>query len=422
MVIDAGKGIESQTLKLFEICKKRGVPIFTFMNKMDREALPPLELIDQLEKVLGIHAFPVNWPIEHGPFFKGVYDRLSKEVHLFEKVPGGAYRAPVSVVGIADKTIKETMIEEIYQKFVEEIELLEYAHPGFDPNEVLKGHTTPVFFGSAANNFGVELLLKGFLNYSSSPLARKTKSGELLPLDHSSFSGFIFKVQTNMNPLHRDRMVFARVCSGRFQRDSKIFHTRLGKEIRLSSSHNVFGREREVVSEAYPGDIIGFVTNTEFRVGDTISEDPKVIFERIPRFAPECFAYISNVTVSIYKSFRKGLEHLIAEDIVQTFSVKTNKSNNLLLGAVGPLQFEVLQYRLKEEYGAQSKLEAMPWVAMRWLETNMDEELLEKIIPYDASWGYDVQNRQVMFFESAWSLKHFQNNKSEITLLDSLTE
>lgn len=422
MVIDAGKGIESQTLKLFEICRKRGVPIFTFMNKLDRPAMPPLELLDQLEKVLGINAFPVNWPIEHGPFFKGVYDRLSKEVHLFERVPGGAYRAPVSVHGISDPMVKSTMNEDVYKNFVEEIELLDYAQAGFDRNEVLKGNTTPVFFGSAANNFGVELLLKGFLNYSSTPLPRKTKSGELLPLEHPSFSGFVFKVQTNMNPMHRDRMVFARVCSGKFQRDAKIFHTRLGKEIRLSSSHNVFGRDREVVSEAYPGDIIGFVTNTQFKVGDTISEDPKVVFERIPCFAPECFAYISNITASIYKSFRKGLEHLIAEDIVQTFTLKNSNSTVPLLGAVGPLQFEVLQYRLKDEYGAETRLESMPWVAMRWLEKNMDEDVLEKIIPHGGSWGYDSQNRQVMFFETAWSLKHFQGTKPEVILLDSLTE
>ncbi len=237
MVIDAGKGIESQTRKLFEICRKRGIPIFTFMNKMDRPALPPLDLIDQLEKVLGLHAFPVNWPLESGPFFKGIYDRLRKEAHLFERVPGGAYRAPVSVHDISDPTVRGILSDSVYREITEELELLEGAHGGFDLDEVLRGKTTPVFFGSAANNFGVELLLKGFLEYSAPP-APRTSAGETVPLEGPAFSGFIFKVQTNMNPQHRDRMVFARVCSGRFERDMTVYHSRLKKEIRISSAHN----------------------------------------------------------------------------------------------------------------------------------------------------------------------------------------
>ena len=418
MVIDAGKGIESQTRKLFEICRKRGIPIFTFMNKLDRPSLSPLELVDQLEKVLELHAYPVNWPLENGPFFKGVYDGLKQEVHLFERVPGGAYRAPVSVHNLSDPFVREILNESVYDEIVEELAMLDGAHGGFDREEVLKGQTTPVFFGSAANNFGVELLLKGFLDFSAGPAPRSTAEG-LVPLDHSAFSGFVFKVQTNMNPLHRDRMVFARVCSGRYQRDNTVFHSRLGREIRLGSVHNVFGRERETLNEAYPGDILGFVTNTPFRVGDTISSDPGIVYDEIPRFAPECFAYISNVVSSSYKSFRKGFDHLLAEDIVQAFQLRENRGTLPLLGAVGPLQFEVLQYRLRDEYGAESRLEMMPWTVLRWLEAPLVLEDLKEGLPYGSTQGMDEQGRPVVLFPNDWSRQYFAGNNPQIRLLDS---
>ncbi len=418
MVIDAGKGIESQTQKLFEICRKREIPIFTFMNKLDRPALPPLELIDQLEKVLGIHAFPVNWPLENGPLFKGIFDRLTSQVYLFERTPGGAYRAAVSTHGIKDPAVKNIISESSYAEITEEIEMLEFAHAGLDRDEILAGRTSPVFFGSAANNFGVELLLKGFLDFSCGPLPRRSSKGEM-PLDSDKFSGFIFKVQTNMNPGHRDRMVFARVCSGRFERDSKVFHMPHGKEIRISNSHSVFGREREVMDEAYAGDILGFVTNTEFRVGDTITSDPSIVYNEIPRFAPECFAYLHNVTASAYKSFRKGIDHLLAEDIVQTFQLDGRFSAVPLLGAVGTLQFEVLQYRLRDEYGAESRLEMMPWSALRWIETSLDDAALKDALPYNAVLGRDSRERQVVLFQNAWSVSGFMERNPSIKVLDS---
>lgn len=418
MVIDAGKGIESQTRKLFEICRKRGIPIFTFMNKLDRPSMAPLELIDQLEKVLNLHAFPVTWPLGNGQGFKGAYDRLRKEVHLFERVPGGAYKAPVSIRDIHDPLVKDALGEQTYNEFAEEIAILDGAHGGFDRDAVLQGKTTPVFFGSAANNFGVELLLRGFLEYTSCPAHRKATSG-WVPLDNLHFSGFVFKVQTNMNPLHRDRMVFVRVCSGRFHRDMTIHHARLGKEMRLSSCHNVFGRNREIAGEAYPGDIVGFVTRADFRVGDTISTDTNLIFEEIPRFAPECFAFLHNSLSSGYKSFRKGVEHLLAEDIVQVFHLHEHKSNLPLLGAVGPLQFEVMQYRLKDEYGAESRLEAMPWKVLRWLETPLNDMDLNRFLPHGAASGTDEQGRTVILFPSEWSLKYFSEKNPSVKLSDS---
>ncbi len=418
MVIDAGKGIESQTRKLFEICRKRGIPIFTFMNKLDRPSWSPLELIDQLEKVLDLHAFPVNWPLGNGEEFKGVYDRLKKAVYLYERVPGGAYKAPVSVRDLTDPSVKDILHEQTYNEVVEELEMLDIAHGGFDPDAVLEGKTTPVFFGSAANNFGVELLLKGFLEYSSEPVPRKSKNG-LIPLDHPAFSAFVFKVQTNMNPLHRDRVVFARVCSGIFYRDMPVYHARSKREVRLSDPYNLFGRDREAITEAYPGDIIGFVTKLDFRVGDTISVDPAVVFEEIPRFAPECFAFLHNTIPSSYKAFRKGLDHLLAEDIVQVYFLQNSSHATPLLGAVGPLQFEVMQFRLKDEYKAESRLEMMPWKILRWLESSLEDESLIQRMPQGAAFATDDQGRRVMLFLHEWSLKYFAENNPLVKFFDT---
>ncbi|MFH1707644.1 MAG: peptide chain release factor 3 [Planctomycetota bacterium] len=418
MVIDAVKGIESRTRKLFEICRKRGIPIFTFMNKLDRPSLSPLELIDQLEKVLNLHAYPVNWPLGNGADFKGIYDRMKKEVHLFERVPGGSYRAPVSVRDLADPLVRDILREQTYREVVEELEMLDDAHAGFDPAAVLQGRTTPVLFGSAANNFGVEFLLKYFLKYSPGPGPRKAKAG-VISLDDPCFSSFVFKVQTNMNPLHRDRMVFARVCSGKFDRDMKVYHARSGREIRLSDSYNLFGRDREIVDEAYPGDIIGFSTKLDFRIGDTISTDPGLYYAEIPRFAPECFGFLQKTTAAGYKAFRKGLDHLLAEDIVQTFCLEDGQHTTPLLGAVGPLQFEVLQFRLKDEYNAESALEMKPWTLLRWVESPLETEALGKLLPHGAALARDDQDRRVVLFESEWSLKYLSEKNPSLRLLDS---
>ena len=418
MVIDAGKGIQSQTRKLFEICRKRGVPIFTFMNKLDRPSMSALELIDQLEKVLNLHAFPVNWPLGNGQEFKGIYDRLKKEVHLFERVPGGKYRAPVSVHDLSDPSVKDILNEQVYKEVVEELEMLEGAHGGFDADAVLAGKTTPVFFGSAGNNFGVEFLLKGFLEYSVQPSPRKATSG-LIALDNPAFSAFIFKVQTNMNPLHRDRVVFARVCSGQFYRDMTVYHARSERQIRLSDSFNLFGRDREVMNEAYPGDIVGFVTKLDFRIGDTISVDPKIVYAEIPRFAPECFAYLHNSSSATSKSFRKGLDHLLAEDIVQAFFLQNSRHNTPLLGAVGPLQFEVLQYRLKDEYGASTELEMMPWKILRWVDSPLNNADLSNTLPQGATLAVDDQQRRAVMFTTEWYLRYYTDNHPEVLLYET---
>ena len=418
MVIDAVNGIESQTLKLFEICRKRKIPIFTFMNKLDRPAKEPLDLLDQIEKMLGLKTFPVNWPLGNGVDFKGVYNRMEKAVYLFERVPGGAYKAPMSIHDLSDPSVKNILSERAYKQAVEEIEMLDGAHEGFNHEEVLRGITTPVLFGSAANNFGVEMLLKWFLKYSTPPIPRKSKE-RIIPLNDPAFSAFVFKVQTNMNPLHRDRVVFARVCSGEFSRDMKVYYPRLDREINLSDSYNLFGRDREVVDKAYPGDIIGYVSKLDFRVGDTVSTDKNIVFDEIPRFAPECFAYIHNKSSATEKRFRKGFEHLLAEDIVQVFFLKRSGQIMPLLGVVGPLQFEVMQYRLKDEYQSETTLDIMPWKILRWVESAVEDEELLKRLPRTAALAQDDQERRVLLFCADWSLNSFIENNPTIKLLDT---
>jgi peptide chain release factor 3 len=408
MVIDSGKGIESQTRKLFEICRERDIPIFAFMNKMDRPGKAPLELIDELETVLKIHAFPVNWPLGNGSDFKGVYDRIRKKAYLYERVAGGAYKAPVSVHNASDPSLELELRGQAYNQAIEELDILDHAHGGFDAAAVLEGETVPVYFGSAVNNFGVELLLEDLVQYSSPPLPRKSNRG-ILAMDNPIFSGFIFKLQTNMNPMHRDRIAFLRVCSGKFNRDMQAYLTRTGKKIRLSDSHTHFGQSREIVDEAYPGDIVGLVSRQDLRVGDTISSDPAVVFDEIPRFAPEHFGFINNPSPSSSKPFRKGLEHLLSENIIQAFRLNSlAHQNRILLGSVGMLQFDVLKYRLKSEYGADSNIETMPWKVLRWIECDLGNDLLADLLPYETALAFDDQSRRVLLFSSDWSMEHFQ--------------
>lgn len=411
MVIDAGKGIESQTRKLFEICRDRGIPIFAFMNKMDREGKAPLELIDELETVLKIHAYPVNWPLGGGIDFKGVYQRLEKEAHLYERVAGGAYRAPVSVHSASDPELEHLLRGQAYSQALEELEILDHVHGGFDADAVLEGETVPVYFGSAVNNFGVDLLLDGFVRYSSSPRPRNSNRG-VLPMDSAEFSGFVFKIQTNMNPLHRDRIAFMRICSGKFDRDMYAYLSRTGKKIRLSDSHSHFGQSREIVDEAFPGDIVGLVSRQDIRVGDTVSSDPSLVLDEIPRFAPEFFGFINNPAPASYKPFRKGLDHLLSENIIQAFRVSSiAHQNKVLLGAVGVLQFDVLKYRLKSEYGADADIDMTPWKVLRWIKSDLDDATLAESLPFESAIAFDESGRRVVLFSSEWSMQHFQERQ-----------
>ena len=416
MVLDGGKGIEKQTLKLFEICRNHNVPFFTFINKMDREAKPPLELIDEIESSLQVHAIPVNWPMGMGSDFKGVYDRMGKRLHLFERLEGGgAHKAPVQLHDLKDPKVKEVLEESIYTQALEEIELLDMAHENFDVSSVLEGTTTPVYFGSAFNNFGVQLLLEGFLKHSSEPRGRKSEKSFIEP-QHDKFSAYIFKIQTNMDPRHRDRIAFLRICSGQFTRDKPLFHPRTGKKFKLASAHNVFGREREVVEEAYAGDIIGVVGKDEFKIGDTLTEDSSIIYNEMLTFAPECFATLSNPEPSKYKPYRKGIDQLLAENIVQAFDEPGLMGQSPIYGAVGRLQFEVLQYRLKSEYGAESILKIEPWEFLRWLDPSVDVEAIDKILAFSAKRVLDVRKNSAILFNAKWAMEHFMREHEDIDL------
>jgi peptide chain release factor 3 len=415
MVIDAGKGIETQTRKLFEVCRQRGIPIFTFMNKLDRPARDPLALLDELERVLGIAAYPVNWPLGDGVDFRGVFDRQASLVHFFERVPGGQYRAPVSVLGLDDVTVREAMSPDVYQHTVEELAMLDGAGANFDHAAVLQGQLTPVFFGSAVNNFGVQLLLDAFLKLAPSPRPRSGNDRIIEPAD-PAFSGFIFKIQANMDPKHRDRLAFLRICAGRFQRDMLVIHTRTGRKLRLSSSHKLFGRERETVDEAYPGDVVGLVGHADFRIGDTLAEDPALRYQEIPRFTPECFAWLQSPSTAQFKRFREGLEQLLQEGVVQAFQVKDSTQRVPLLGAVGPLQFEVVQYRLQTEYGAESRLEPGAWKILRWVTTEDQEPIDDGLLPTGARFGFDAAGKLVIFFQDQWACDFFAQRNPKVRL------
>jgi peptide chain release factor 3 len=412
MVIDAGKGIQSQTRKLFEVCRQRGIPIFTFMNKLDRPTRDPLQLLDELERVLGLHACAVNWPLGDGKDFRGVYDRRSKQVHFFERVPGGSFRAPVAVHGLDDAVVRDAMDPNVYQRVVDEVAMLESAGAAFDHARILAGELTPVFFGSAVSNFGVQLLLDAFLDLAPVPQPRAVNGRSVRPTD-DGFSGFIFKIQANMDPKHRDRLAFVRICSGRFERDMSVVHTRTGKKLRLSSSHKLFGRERETVDEAFAGDVVGLVGHSDFRIGDTLAVDPTLAFNEIPRFAPETFAWIHGASTAQFKRFREGLDQLLQEGVVQSFLLHTATQRVPLLGAVGPLQFEVVQFRLQTEYGAETRIEHAAWKLMRWVESG---QVTETMLPSGARLATDSAGQTVILFAEEWACNYFIERNREVVL------
>ncbi|HUF62935.1 MAG TPA: peptide chain release factor 3 [Verrucomicrobiales bacterium] len=419
MVIDAAKGIESQTRKLFEVCRRRGVPIFTFMNKLDRPSRPPLELLDELENVLGICAVPLNWPLGSGTDFRGIYDRQNREAHLFERTPHGAFRAPVQVGGVEDAQVRDVIYPDVYAQFCEEIELLEGAGAEFDPAAVRTGKITPVFFGSATNNFGVQLLLDRFLELAPCPAPRPSINGPVAP-SHQAFSGFVFKIQANMNPKHRDRVAFIRVVSGEFKRDMSVAHPRSGKPVRLSNAQRMFAQERETVDRAWAGDVVGIVGNQDFCIGDTLSEDASIAFDEIPRFSPECFAHIHNTSSATSKRFREGLDQLLREGVAQAFAIEKSIARIPLLGAVGPLQFEVLQYRLESEYGAECRIEAAHWTVARWVRMpSGPARPQDLILPIGATLAYDAGKALVILLSNAWSLGYLTEKNPQIELSDT---
>lgn len=405
MVIDASKGVEAQTRKLFKVCVMRHIPIFTFINKMDRDANDTFDLLDDIENELGISTCPVNWPIGSGKGFKGVYDRNTKSIITFSDTEKGTKEGHAEVIDINDEgKLTEYISEEAKNKLFDEIELLDGAGAEFDRSLVDKGELSPVFFGSALTNFGVEIFLKYFLQMTSSPLARQADVGIINPTE-KEFSAFVFKIQANMNKAHRDRIAFMRICSGRFDAGMEVKHVQGGKVMRLSQPQQMMASSRHIVDEAYAGDIIGVFDPGIFSIGDTICmPNDKFMYEGIPTFAPEHFARVRQIDTMKRKQFVKGITQIAQEGAIQIFTEMSTGMEEVIVGVVGVLQFEVLKYRLENEYNVEIKMENLPYEHIRWVE-NKDEIDVSKIIgTSDMKRVQDIKGNPLLLFVNAWSV------------------
>ncbi len=413
MLEDAAKGLEPQTRKLFEVCRMRRIPIFTFINKMDRPGREPLELIDEIEKELGLACWPVNWPIGSGDRFRGVIDRRSHEVILFERAERGRQSAEKRLAGDAPE-LASLVEPELLEQAFEELELLEGAGADLDLELVHAGELSPVFFGSAMTNFGVRPFLDAFLELAQRPTARTSREGPVDPL-RPGFSGFVFKLQANMDPRHRDRVAFVRVCSGRFEKDMNVQHARSGRTLRLSRPQKLFGQEREVVEDAYPGDVIGLNNPGMFAIGDTLYLGPRVEYEGIPCFSPEIFAWLRNPNPSAFKSFRKGVNELREEGAVQVLYDTDASKRDPILAAVGQLQLEVVQYRLENEYGVKTRLEPMEFTVARWVSGGWPAlEAVGRI--FNCKTVRDPWDRPVLLFRNEWNLNQLREDHPDLEL------
>ncbi len=415
MLLDGAKGIEPQTLKLFEVCKLRQLPIFTFINKMDRPAMEPLELLDEIEKTLGLVPYAMNWPIGTGDRFTGVYDRGAEQIHFFERSAHGQKAARQQVAQLGDPSLADLVEEELLIQLKEELEILEEINPPLDLEAVHQGMMTPVFFGSAMTNFGVQLFLDQFLQIALSPGPHDSSAGEVPP-EEPEFTGFVFKLQANMDPRHRDRIAFVRVCSGKFEKDMSVRHVRSGKEVRLSQAHRLFAQDREVVETAFPGDIVGLINPGLFAIGDTICTGKPLQFEGIPSFSPEHFAWMRNPNPSKFKQFSKGVTQLREEGAVQILYSRDESKRDPVLAAVGPLQFEVVQYRMASEYNVETRLEPLGYSIARWIEGGWETvESLGSI--FNAEIFKDVWDRPVLLCKNIWSLQQIQDRHEDLKLL-----
>ncbi|MFL5760306.1 MAG: peptide chain release factor 3 [Thermomicrobiales bacterium] len=416
MVLDAARGIEPQTLKLFEVCRMRRTPIFTFMNKLDRPAKHPLDLLDEIERVLGIQTYALNWPIGDGVDFRGVYDRATHSVHLFERTQHGAKRAPVHIAGLGDPNLAALLGAERASRLREEVELLELAGAAFDQERVLSGDLTPVCFGSALTNFGVELFLNSFVAHAPEPGPREA-SGRAIRPDDAAFSGFVFKIQANMDPRHRDRVAFLRVCSGKFTRDMEVWHPRLKRKMRLASPLRLFGQEREVVEEAFAGDVIGLINPGAFAIGDSVSEGDIGQFAPLPRFQPEHFALLRSPQADRYKQFLKGLTQIEEEGAIQLFYPVASGRREPILAAVGALQFDVVRYRLESEYNVETTIEQLSYSAARWLSGD-DRAIADVGDGRGRMRAEDRDGNPVVLFTTPWDLRYAEENAPDVTFSD----
>ena len=404
MVIDASKGVEAQTKKLFKVCVMRHIPIFTFVNKMDREARDTFELLDEIENVLGIRTCPMNWPIGSGKNFKGVYHRDTETITRFIAANNGQNEVEKIEATLGDANLDEIIGRENHQNLVDEIELLDGASSEFDLERVSAGELTPVFFGSALTNFGVETFLEHFLEMTTSPLPRNAKSGVIKPLEHD-FSAFVFKIQANMNKAHRDRIAFMRICSGKFEAGMEVNHVQGGKKIRLSQPQQMMAQDRKIVEEAYAGDIIGVFDPGIFSIGDTVcAPGEQIEFEGIPTFAPEHFAKIRQVDTMKRKQFIKGVSQIAQEGAIQIFQEFNTGMEEIIVGVVGVLQFDVLRFRLESEYGVEIRMDPLTYEYIRWIE-NDGIDVGKLNITTDSKRVKDLKDRPLLLFTHEWSIR-----------------
>lgn len=410
MLIDIAKGVEAQTIKLFKVCSQRGIPIFTFVNKMDRYGKEPLDLLEELERVLGIRSCPMNWPIGMGDEFCGIYDRQNNRIELYHEDGEREFVYP-DERGLEDPALQVIMGDFLYHKLCDDIALLDIAGDPFDQAKIQNGQLTPVYFGSAINTFGVQTFLDEFIQLAPHPHAHLSNIG---PVDtvETAFSGFIFKIQANMNPAHRDRIAFMRVCSGKFERGMAVNHIRTGKKIKLAQPQQFLAQDRDIVEEAYPGDIIGLHDPGTFRIGDTLCAEGNFEFAPLPQFPPEHFARVVNLNAMKYKQFQKGVNQLVEEGTVQVFRT-TDRTEDLILGVVGELQFEVFAYRLKAEYGADIRLQRLSYQLARWVKADgpIDTGRLSNLSSLCVT---DQDDRIVVLCENEFAMRWLEDNNSQL--------
>lgn len=428
MVIDLAKGIESQTEKLFKVCAMRKIPVLTFVNKVDRPGRSPLEILDEIERKFSITAIPQNWPLGAGPEFNGIIDLDADEIQLFSDRTGhrrtsasvlswdqldealAAKEADAGKGGVLDGA--STLTAQLTAAVREEVELLQVAGATLDHDSFLRGDQTPVYFGSALTNFGVENFLEGFIDLCPPPSDRMSNVG-LVPASRSDFSGFIFKIQANLDPRHRDRVAFMRVCTGKFARDMEVVVARSGKRIRLPRALKIFGQERVTMDEAYPGDIIGVVCPGEFQLGDTLYQGQTIQYEPLPQFSPEFFAVLDCHDTSRRKQFDKGLEQLVEEGAIQMFHDARATRREMILAAVGELQFDVVRFRLESEYNVPTKIQWHPYKMARWFNTS-DGDLNKINLPYSAKLVRDQFGHDAVLLQSEWDVKVLERDNASI--------
>ena len=404
MVIDASKGVEAQTRKLFKVCVMRHIPIFTFINKMDRDANDTFELLDEIEKELGIATCPINWPIGSGKNFQGVYERSSRQVITFTDTEKGTKEGHATRIAVEDEALLTEQIGEANRaQLLDETELLDGASAEYDLELIQASELTPVFFGSALTNFGVEIFLQHFLQMTTTPLPRRADIGLIDPVEHE-FSAFVFKIQANMNKAHRDRVAFMRICSGRFDAAAEVKHVQGGKVMRLSQPQQIMADERKILSEAYAGDIIGVFDPGIFSIGDTICmPKEQFVYEGIPTFAPEHFARVRQMDTMKRKQFVKGITQIAQEGAIQIFQEFNTGMEEIIVGVVGVLQFDVLKYRLENEYNVEIRLENLPYEHIRWIE-NKDIDLDKLTGTSDMKKIRDLKDNPLLLFVNQWSI------------------